>query len=80
MSYAGRVEHRPVLNGGGRGVVVGDIERAVRLSRRVSWLALGATVAGRVLVGRALAGRRTGGLGAAGLGLCKRLLKKGVGV
>ncbi|MFE9766259.1 cobalamin biosynthesis protein [Streptomyces sp. NPDC005808] len=54
LAYGGRVEHRPVLNGGGRAVVVGDIERAVRLSRRVSWLALGACVAGRLLTkGRA---------------------------
>ncbi|MFM9611204.1 cobalamin biosynthesis protein [Streptomyces niveiscabiei] len=85
LSYAGRVEHRPVLNGGGRGVAIGDIERAVRLSRRVSWLALGATVAGRALAGRALAGRGgagrgSAGLGAAGRGLCKRLLKKGASV
>ncbi|MCW8099393.1 cobalamin biosynthesis protein [Streptomyces tauricus] len=49
LSYAGRVEHRPVLNGSGRPVRVGDIERAVRLSRRVSLLALGASVAGRLL-------------------------------
>ncbi|MBE4736270.1 MULTISPECIES: cobalamin biosynthesis protein [Streptomyces] len=41
LSYGGRVEHRPVLNGEGRAVEVGDIERAVRLSRRVGWLALG---------------------------------------
>ncbi|GGR91654.1 cobalamin biosynthesis protein CobD [Streptomyces aureoverticillatus] len=45
LSYAGRVEHRPVLNGGGRRVAVGDIERAVKLSRRVGWLALGVAVA-----------------------------------
>ncbi|MFJ2772952.1 cobalamin biosynthesis protein [Streptomyces sp. NPDC087300] len=45
LSYAGRVEHRPVLNTEGRAVRVGDIERAVRLSRRVSWLALGVAVA-----------------------------------
>ncbi|TRO63457.1 cobalamin biosynthesis protein [Streptomyces sp. IB201691-2A2] len=50
LSYAGRVEHRPVLNGEGRAVEVGDIERAVRLSRRVGWLALGMSVAGRLLV------------------------------
>ncbi|MFD0310689.1 cobalamin biosynthesis protein [Streptomyces sp. NPDC127119] len=49
LSYAGRVEHRPVLNGPGRAVGVGDIERAVRLSRRVGLLALGASVAGRLL-------------------------------
>ncbi|WEH32789.1 cobalamin biosynthesis protein [Streptomyces sp. AM 4-1-1] len=53
LSYAGRVEHRPVLNGGaGRPVGVPDIERAVRLSRRVTVLALGVCVAGRLLAGR----------------------------
>ncbi|MFI1399673.1 cobalamin biosynthesis protein [Streptomyces sp. NPDC020681] len=52
LSYGGRVEHRPVLNGGGRAVQVADIERAVRLSRRVSWLALGVSVAGRLVLGR----------------------------
>ncbi|MEU4010980.1 cobalamin biosynthesis protein [Streptomyces pseudogriseolus] len=53
LSYGGRVEHRPVLNGGGRPVAVSDIDRAVRLSRRVGWLALGAGVAARrVLKGR----------------------------
>lgn len=49
LAYGGRVEHRPVLNGKGRTVTVGDIERAVRLSRRVSWLALGVCAAGRLL-------------------------------
>ncbi|WP_406167318.1 cobalamin biosynthesis protein [Streptomyces sp. NBC_00996] len=52
LSYGGRVEHRPVLNGAGRAVAVRDIERAVRLSRRVSWLALGASAAGALLWGR----------------------------
>ncbi|WP_371651926.1 MULTISPECIES: cobalamin biosynthesis protein [unclassified Streptomyces] len=47
LSYGGRVEHRPVLNGGGRAVEVPDIERAVRLSRRVGWLALGVAIAVR---------------------------------
>ena len=42
LSYGGRVEHRPVLNGDGRNVEVADIERAVKLSRRVGLLALGA--------------------------------------
>ena len=50
LSYGGRVEHRPVLNREGRAVGVPDIERAVRLSRRVSLLALGVSVAGRLLV------------------------------
>jgi adenosylcobinamide-phosphate synthase len=50
LSYGGRVEHRPVLNGAGRAVQVHDIERAVRLSRRVGWLALGVSAAGRVLL------------------------------
>ncbi|MEW1724421.1 cobalamin biosynthesis protein [Streptomyces sp. NPDC093109] len=47
LAYGGRVEHRPVLNGGGRPVEVADIERAVRLSHRVNVLALGAGLAGR---------------------------------
>ncbi|CAM5668574.1 putative Cobalamin biosynthesis protein CobD [Streptomyces afghaniensis 772] len=47
LSYGGRVEHRPVLNGSGRAVRTRDIERAVRLSRRVGWLALGVCVAAR---------------------------------
>lgn len=50
LSYGGRVEHRPVLNGDGRPVAVPDIARAVRLSRRVGLLALGVSVAGRLLV------------------------------
>jgi adenosylcobinamide-phosphate synthase len=50
LSYGGRVEHRPVLNGDGRAVAVADIDRAVRLSRRVGLLALGVSVAGRLLV------------------------------
>ncbi|MFD5628033.1 cobalamin biosynthesis protein [Streptomyces sp. NPDC127072] len=49
LAYGGRVEHRPVLNGAGRAVAVGDIERAVRLSRRVSWLAFGVCAAGVLL-------------------------------
>ncbi len=53
LSYGGRVEHRPVLNGDtGRAVGVTDIDRAVRLSRRVGLLALGTTVAARLLVKR----------------------------
>jgi adenosylcobinamide-phosphate synthase len=40
LSYGGRVEHRPVLNERGRQVRTADIERAVRLSRRVGLLAL----------------------------------------
>lgn len=51
LSYGGRAEHRPVLNGSGRPVEVADIGRVVRLSRRVGLLALGVTVAGR-LIGR----------------------------
>ncbi|MFD3522099.1 cobalamin biosynthesis protein [Streptomyces sp. NPDC058653] len=49
LAYGGRVEHRPVLNGGGRPVEVADIERAVALSRRVGLLAFGVCVAGRLL-------------------------------
>ncbi|MFI6770123.1 cobalamin biosynthesis protein [Streptomyces sp. NPDC050355] len=51
LAYGGRVEHRPVLNGGARPVAAGDIERAVRLSRKVSALALATTVAGRLVAG-----------------------------
>ncbi|MCC5479406.1 cobalamin biosynthesis protein [Streptomyces barringtoniae] len=51
LSYGGRIEHRPVLNGrAGRAVQVTDIDRAVRLSRRVGLLALGTTVAARLLL------------------------------
>ncbi|MFE6228686.1 cobalamin biosynthesis protein [Streptomyces sp. NPDC057854] len=49
LSYGGRVEHRPVLNGGGRPVEVADIDRAVRLSRRVTWLTLAACAGGRLI-------------------------------
>lgn len=59
LAYAGRVEHRPVLNGEGRAVRVADIERAVRLSRRVGWLALGVSAAARVLLSKTPAGRPT---------------------
>ncbi|MFE6040063.1 cobalamin biosynthesis protein [Streptomyces sp. NPDC056452] len=53
LAYGGRVEHRPVLNGAtGRDVHVADIERAVRLSRRVSVLALGVCAAARLASGR----------------------------
>ncbi|MFE5914649.1 cobalamin biosynthesis protein [Streptomyces wedmorensis] len=50
LAYGGRVEHRPVLNGEGRAVEVADIERAVRLSRRVTGLTLAACVGGRLIV------------------------------
>ncbi|MFG3493426.1 cobalamin biosynthesis protein [Streptomyces sp. NPDC047928] len=51
LSYGGRVEHRPVLNEEGRAVDVADIERAVRLSRRVSVLALAVCAGGRLAYG-----------------------------
>ncbi|MFF7180362.1 cobalamin biosynthesis protein [Streptomyces sp. NPDC008121] len=60
LSYGGRVEHRPVLNGEGRAVEVADIERAVRLSRRVTWLTLAVCVAGRALAGARQRKRRHG--------------------
>ncbi|MDH6625331.1 adenosylcobinamide-phosphate synthase [Streptomyces sp. LBL] len=54
LSYGGRVEHRPVLNGQGRAVTTQDVERAVRLSRRVGLLALAVSVTARfVAKGRA---------------------------
>ncbi|MCX5156131.1 cobalamin biosynthesis protein [Streptomyces sp. NBC_00291] len=53
LAYGGRVEHRAVLNGAaGRPVEVADIERAVRLSRRVTWVALATCVALRCAVSR----------------------------
>ena len=52
LSYGGRVEHRPVLNAQGNTVAVPDIERAVRLSRRVGLLALGVGVFARLVKGR----------------------------
>ncbi|KUH36504.1 MULTISPECIES: cobalamin biosynthesis protein [Streptomyces] len=59
LSYGGRVEHRPVLNGEGRAVEVADVERAVRLSRRVGLLALAVCVGGRMAYGAVR--RRKGG-------------------
>lgn len=60
LAYGGRVEHRAVLNGeAGRPVEVADIERAVRLSRQVTWLALSACVAARLLVSRTTGTTRT---------------------
>lgn len=65
LTYGGRVEHRPVLNSGGRPVESADIERAIRLSRRVGVLALGVSVAARpvlrALTGRPRAAERGGG-------------------
>ncbi|MEV4739126.1 cobalamin biosynthesis protein [Streptomyces sp. NPDC049555] len=49
LAYGGRIEHRPVLGAELRAVRTGDIERAVRLSRRVSLLALGCAVGGRAV-------------------------------
>ncbi|MGW1103528.1 cobalamin biosynthesis protein [Streptomyces sp. NPDC002540] len=76
LAYGGRVEHRPVLNGAqGRAVETEDIERAVRLSRRVSALALGVCVAGRLgagLAARRIAGRRTAATAAAGTRIAGR--------
>ncbi|MFD5751635.1 cobalamin biosynthesis protein [Streptomyces sp. NPDC127033] len=60
LAYAGRVEHRPVLNGTGRPVGVPDIERAVRLAGRVNVLALAACVTGRVVYGAVRAATRDG--------------------
>ncbi|WP_329115302.1 cobalamin biosynthesis protein [Streptomyces sp. NBC_01465] len=59
LSYGGRIEHRAVLNGEARAVDIGDIERAVRLSRRVNVLALATCVAARGAYG-VLRGRRAG--------------------
>ncbi|MFE2429556.1 cobalamin biosynthesis protein [Streptomyces sp. NPDC059373] len=69
LAYGARVEHRPVLGGGNRLVEVADIERAVRLSRRVSALALGVAVGGRLawaVLSPPDPGPRTGALSSAG--------------
>ncbi|MEU6062046.1 cobalamin biosynthesis protein [Streptomyces sp. NPDC047097] len=58
LSYGGRVEHRPVLNEDGRAVETADIERAVRLSRRVSLGALAVCAGGRLAVAAVAARRR----------------------
>ncbi|MFI2372990.1 cobalamin biosynthesis protein [Streptomyces sp. NPDC018833] len=58
LSYGGRVEHRPVLGGQGRAVEFGDIDRAVRLSRRIGMLTLVACAGARLAYG-AMRGRRT---------------------
>ncbi len=60
LAYQGRVEHRPILGAELRQVAVADIERAVRLSRRVSLLALCCAIAGRAVV-TATTGRGPGG-------------------
>ncbi|MFE7132923.1 cobalamin biosynthesis protein [Streptomyces sp. NPDC057638] len=52
LAYGGRVEHRPVLHAGGRPVTTADIDRAARLSRRVTLGALAVSVGGRLLVAR----------------------------
>ncbi|MDJ1133065.1 cobalamin biosynthesis protein [Streptomyces iconiensis] len=59
LSYGGRTEHRPVLNGAGREVRAMDIDRAVRLSRRVGLLALATTALAGAAV-RAVAERAAG--------------------
>ncbi|RLL66205.1 cobalamin biosynthesis protein [Streptomyces sp. Z26] len=57
LSYGGRVEHRPVLNPGGRAPVPADVARAVRLSRRVNALALAVTLTARAAAFSASAAR-----------------------
>ncbi|MFJ7070824.1 cobalamin biosynthesis protein [Streptomyces sp. NPDC101115] len=58
LSYGGRVEHRPVLNGAGRAVEVTDIDRAVRLSRRITGLTLAVCVGGRLIADAVSARKR----------------------
>ncbi|NEB13165.1 cobalamin biosynthesis protein, partial [Streptomyces coelicoflavus] len=64
LSYGGRVEHRPVLNGAaGRAVRAsgsGDIDRAVRLSRRVGRLALVVCAGARLLASGAASSTNRG--------------------
>ncbi|MEU1282083.1 cobalamin biosynthesis protein [Streptomyces sp. NPDC005805] len=63
LAYGGRVEHRPVLNGGGRAVESADIERAVRLSRRVGTLSLVVCAGARLAAGALGRGRAATGRG-----------------
>jgi adenosylcobinamide-phosphate synthase len=49
LSYAGRTEHRPVMGARYAAPRPADIARAVRLSRRVSVLALGVAAAGSLV-------------------------------
>ncbi|MCQ4083403.1 cobalamin biosynthesis protein [Streptomyces sp. RB6PN25] len=59
LAYGGRVEHRPVLGAHHRAVEARDIERAVRLSRRVGVLALAACAGARLAAAAACrAGRK----------------------
>ncbi|MBB6416721.1 cobalamin biosynthesis protein [Streptomyces sp. AK010] len=60
LSYGGRVEHRPVLNTRGRAVGTHDVERAVRLSKRVTWLALGVCAGARLLTSARLSRSASG--------------------
>ncbi|MBO8190847.1 cobalamin biosynthesis protein [Streptomyces oryzae] len=62
LSYGGRVEHRPVLNADGRAVRTADIQRAVRLSRRVGLLALATSCLVGTAVRRFGRGRGEGGV------------------
>ncbi|MFF2626681.1 cobalamin biosynthesis protein [Kitasatospora griseola] len=48
LRYGDRVEHRPVLGAGHPPVTARDIDRACRLSRRVSTLALAVTTTARI--------------------------------
>ncbi|MFC4030501.1 cobalamin biosynthesis protein [Streptomyces polygonati] len=58
LSYAGRVEHRPVLGASFPPPAAADISRAIRLSRRVGALALAVSIAVSVgLSAAAAAGR-----------------------
>lgn len=57
LSYAGRTEHRPVMGACFSPPGPPDIERAVRLSRRVNALALAVCVAASAVAGRRRSGR-----------------------
>ncbi|MFF3321629.1 cobalamin biosynthesis protein [Streptomyces sp. NPDC002889] len=81
LSYGGRIEHRPVLGGSGRPVRLTDIERAVRLSRRVGVLALAVGAGARLAYGAVRAGRpaRTAVAAGPGAGTRRRGAGKGRG-
>ncbi|MDT3400364.1 CobD/CbiB family cobalamin biosynthesis protein, partial [Streptomyces sp. B1866] len=68
LAYGGRVEHRPVLNGRARPVETADVERAVRLSRRVAALALAVSVGARAAAGAVRGPGRAAGARGEGAG------------
>jgi adenosylcobinamide-phosphate synthase len=66
LSYAGRTEHRPVLGAPLPPPTAADIDRAVRLSRRVNALALATATTARLTAAAIRRARRGGSAGSGG--------------